>query len=124
MNECRAEEHPTACSIQVRIEFGVRIPASEVQERIDGFLGALRSFLRENGCRLIGHIKGMLAAGESGRLYFSVTSFDDDPRYKGKLDGEISEAELSMNVIVYGVGEAPVEKAARELLKRQVECSE
>ena len=124
MTECRHEEHPTACSIQVGIEFGARIPASEVQERIDGFLGALRSFLRENGCMLIGHIKGMLAAGEGGRLYFSVTSFDDNPQYKGKLDGEISEAELSMNVIVYGIEEEPVEKAVHELLAREVVGSE
>ena len=119
MTEHGVGEHPTACSMQVGLEFGIPMQASEIRARIDEFLAGLRSFLRDNGCKLIGHIKGLLDAGDRGQLYFSVASFDDAPRYKGEIDGEISEAELSINVIVYGVGEESIEGSVREELKGQ-----
>jgi len=113
------EEHPTACSIQVGLEFGARMQAAEIRTRIGVFLSDLTSFLEDNGCRLIGHIKGLLDAGAGGQLFFSVTSFEDNPRYKGEIDGEISEAMLSINVIIYGVGEESVERAIHERLGKQ-----
>ncbi len=119
MTGVEREEHPTACSMQVALEFGTRMEEAGVRTRMDAFLAGLTDFLRDNGCRLIGHIKGLLDAGDSGQLFFSVTSFKESPRYKGGIDGEIAEAELSMNVIVYGVEEELVSRAIHEQLGKQ-----
>ena len=113
------EEHPTACSTQIVLEFENQIQAAEIQKSLDTFLSELSSFLQENGCKLIGHIKGLLDAGERGQLFFSITSFNENPRYKGEIGGEIPEATLSINAIVYGIGEEPVEREIQEQLKRQ-----
>jgi hypothetical protein len=113
------EEHPTACSMQIALEFDNRMRAIEIQTRMDAFLAGLTNFLRDSGCKLIGHIKGLLDAGERGQLFFSITSFDEGARYKGAIDGEIIRAELSINVIVYGVEQEPIEGAVKEQLARQ-----
>jgi hypothetical protein len=113
------EEHPTAYSIQVALEFGARTSASTLRTRIDTLLSELTGFLRDNGCQLIGHIKGLFDAGDGGQLFFSITSFNEGIRYKGDIEGEIPGATLSMNVIVYGVGEEAVERAVHDQLNEQ-----
>jgi len=112
------EEHPTAFSTQVVLEFDNQIQAVEIQKRLNTFLSDLTNFLQESGCRLIGHIKGLFDAGERGQLFFSITSFTENPRYKGEIGGEIPKATLSINVIVYGIGEKPVEQAIQEGLRK------
>lgn len=119
MNGAGREEHPTACSMQVILEFDNQIRAAEIQKSLDFFLTDLTRFLQENGCKLIGHIKGLLDARERGQLFFSITSFNENPRYKGEIGGKIPEATLSINAIVYGIGEEPVEREIQEQLKRQ-----
>jgi len=37
---------------------------AELQKGVDAFLAELTRSLRERGCRLIGHIKGILEAGD------------------------------------------------------------
>ena len=116
-------EHPTACSKQFVLKFGARTPASAVRDRLDAFLSDLMEFLRDNGCQLIGHIKGVLDAGDGGQLFFSITSFDEGVRYKEEIESDMATATLSINVIVYGVGEEAVERAVCELFgKRFPEC--
>jgi hypothetical protein len=114
-----AGEHPTACSMQIAIEYDRQVPAATVSKRLDSFLSDLTNFLRDNGCTLIGHIKGLIDAEESGQLFFSITSFDEPVRYKGEIDGKIGKVELSINVIVYGVEETPIEKAVTKYLSKQ-----
>jgi hypothetical protein len=113
------EEHPTACSTQVVLELDNQIRAAEIQKSLESFLTDLMHFLQENGCKLIGHIKGLLDAGERGQLFFSITSFNENPRYKGEIGGEIPVATLSINAIVYGIGERTVEQAIQECLGRR-----
>lgn len=112
-------EHPTACSTQIVFEFDNQIQSAEIQKNLDLFLTDFLRFIRDNGCRLIGHIKGLFDAGEKGQLFFSITSFSEGPRYKGEIGGEISEATLSMNAIVYGIGEESVEQAIQDYFGRQ-----
>ena len=111
-----AEEHPTTCSMQILIEYDTQVYASTIRNRLDSFLSDLRTFLSDNGCTLIGHIKGLIDAFDNGQLFFSITSFDEAIRYKGELEGKIAKAELSINVIVYGVEETPIEKAVTKYL--------
>jgi len=88
---------------------------TELRAAADAFLSELTGCLREQGCRLIGHIKGVFeAGGEKGELFFSVTSFDQKTRYKGKLTGSLEDIDFALNVIVYGVEAEKIEPLVLE----------
>ena len=118
MSHAGHELHPTVCAREVGLAFEVPLPADELHGRIDAFISALTSSLQAEGCKLIGHIKGILEAEADGHLSFSLTSFREGARYKGSLTGEIARAKLTINVIVYGVEQASVERAVSEALER------
>jgi hypothetical protein len=101
-------EH-TAVSYKKDFNFIIPVDEEILKDRTDKFLSALKSFLIRSGCRLIGHIKGMVESN-GGYLAFSITSFEEEARYKGKISGEIMGATLLLNVIVYGVDEGLIEK--------------
>jgi hypothetical protein len=84
---------------------------------MDAFLSGLTFFLQEEGCPLIGHIKGVIEVKEGGQVYFSITSFGEKIRYRGSLVGKTQNASLTINVIVYGVKREIIEKCVHESLK-------
>ena len=120
MSHAGHELHPTVCAQEVDLAFKVPLPADELHGRIDAFISALTSSLQDDGCKLIGHIKGLLEVEGNKHLFFSVTSFEEKASYKGELYQEISKAKLTINVIVYGVEQATVGRAIREELERHV----
>jgi len=118
MSNAWHEAHPAAYAQEVKLTLAVPLSASELKGRMDAFLSLLTRSLQEDGCKLIGHIKGLLDVGGNGRLFFSLTSFEEKARYKGELTGKIVKARLTINVIVYGVEQRSVEKAVQEGLRR------
>ena len=120
MSRVRHELQPTVCAQEVDLTFEVPLPADELYGRIDAFISALTSSLQDDGCKLIGHIKGLLEVEGNEHLFFSVTSFEEKASYKGELPHEISKAKLTINVIVYGVEQEGVERAVREGLERHI----
>ncbi len=118
MSHVGHELHPTVCAQEVGLAFEVPLLADELHGRIDAFMSALTSSLQDDGCNLIGHIKGLLEVEEDGHLFFSLTSFEGKASYKGELTGEIAGAKLTINVIVYGVGQEGVERAIQDGLRR------
>ena len=93
---------------------------TELRVSFDKFLSELTCALRGEGCRLIGHIKGILEAGERGQLFFSVTSFHGKPVYKGELSGNFTGIDFALNVIVYGVRSEKIEKLVLEGLRKDL----
>jgi len=93
---------------------------TELRAAVDGFLSELTRTLQEAGCVLIGHIKGILEAGGKGHLFFSVTSFEEKARYKGRLTGNFAKVDLSLNVIVYGVGSEGIEQLVLAGLRKHL----
>jgi hypothetical protein len=87
---------------------------------VDAFLSELTRSLSEQGCKLIGHIKGVFEAGRKGQLFLSVTSFDQKTRYKGKLTGSFETIDFALNVIVYGVESQRIEPLVLEGLRRHL----
>jgi hypothetical protein len=120
MSHVGHELHPTVCVQEVGLAFEVPLLADELHGRLDAFVSALTSSLQDDGCKLIGHIKGLLEVEGNEHLFFSVTSFEEKASNKGELLHEISKAKLTINVIVYGVGQESVERAIREGLERHV----
>ncbi len=88
----------------------------ELKASMDIFLNDVTCALQDNGCKLIGHIKGLLDAHKNGHLFFSITSFEEKPQYKGELTGKIEKVKLTINIIVYGVEKKQVESIFSEKL--------
>jgi hypothetical protein len=109
---------PSTYSRKIRLVLSSETPSDELSEKISRILFDIASALRENGCVLIGHIKALLDAGTRGHQFFSITGFGKKPRRKGELMGDILEAELVLNVIVYGVGRKYIEKAVDSTMKK------
>ena len=112
------EVHPTVYAQEAGLKYIVPLSASELLGRIDAFMSGLTCSLQADGCKLIGHIKGLLEVEGNDHLSFSITSFEGKARYKGELTHEIARAKLTINVIVYGVEQESVERAVREGLER------
>lgn len=93
--------------------------SSDRESRLDDFLSSLVNSLRQAGCALIGHIKGALETGEDSQLFFSVTTFQGPPHYKGQLAGISRYGRLTINVIVYGVETSVLTDAVDSGLARQ-----
>jgi hypothetical protein len=110
---------PTACACRWCLSFDDAIPPSDLHSRTALLLSELTGGLEKHGGRLIGHIKGLIDADEKGHLLFSITSFEEGARFKGEMVGGITEAVLTINVIVYGIEEEIVEKMLEEAFARQ-----
>jgi hypothetical protein len=114
------EVHPTVYTQEVNLTLKVPLSASELLGRIDTFMSELTCSLQGDGCKLIGHIKGLLEVEGNDHLFFSITSFEEKARYKGELTHEIARAKLTINVVVYGVEQRSVERAVQEGLERHL----
>jgi hypothetical protein len=104
------DPQPTAYALQSTLSLPGPLSETDLRKGVDAFLAELTRSLREQGCRLIGHIKGILETGDKGHLFFSVTSFEQRTRFKGELTGVPEKMDLTLNVIVYGVGSGDVEQ--------------
>ncbi len=102
-------ENPSVYSEKTTMPFDVKISKAELKTKAESFLLAITIELKDKGCTLIGHIKGQFDAGENGTLFFSVTDFNEVPRFKSDIKGSIIQVDLTINVIVYGVTEGLIE---------------
>ena len=84
----------------------VLAPPLPPEDILGGFLSAFQRSLREGGCTLIGHIKGILEDGESPPLFFSLTGLASGPQFKGGPLRPADRLSLTMTVIIAGVAEA------------------
>jgi hypothetical protein len=73
------------------------------REALRRFLSHYVDALRDGGCTMVGHIKGMFTDGQSPPLFFSVTSLDGEAQFKGGPLKSESPLSLSMTVIIAGI---------------------
>ncbi len=100
---------PAALAVKAPLDLGGMVPGEELKAKISAFLSELARELEQSGCTLIGHIKGLVTSGERGHLMFSITSFQEKVRFKGNIVQATDSAELTLNVIVYGMETTAVE---------------
>ena len=67
---------------------------------------------------MVGHIKGMVEDGGSSPLFFSLTSLDSDPQYKGGPLKPGSASTLSMNIIIAGIGSGDAARILEDAMAR------
>ncbi len=116
------QDHPAVYAREVIFNLAEPRNGSDWESVLTDFLSGLASSLRLAGCSLIGHIKGVLETGEDSRLYFSLTTFQGPPHFKGQLAGDSSHGRLTINVIVYGVDAAILEEIVNEGIETSIHC--
>lgn len=118
---------PVVCARRyaLSVDGAGRLPGDELAAAVRRFLDHLLPSLRARDCRLIGHVKGLVDAGEAGRLHFSVTSFRGEPSVRSALQGPVGDCTLTVNAIVFGGDEeglaAALASARRHLAPWQVQ---
>jgi len=111
---------PAVVAFRAQLSFTSPLGADELRHRLDAAMADLASDLRSAGCTLVGHIKGVLDAGEHGAAFFSVTALDHEPDWRGGLSGPVAGATLTMNVIVYGVEPERIRSDLRDAVSRML----
>ncbi len=76
----------------------------------DDFVGKIReiaenlvTFLKDNGCSQLGHIKFITTTNGEDYLQLSVLDIDKAPKIDGLLRKTFEKIKLTLNVIVFGV---------------------
>jgi hypothetical protein len=113
------EHNPAVYAHEISLTLPEPRAGKEWERGLAGLLSGLAGSLRQVGCPLIGHIKGMLETGEESRIYFSLTTFQGPPRFNGQLVGTSAHGRLLVNVIAYGVEMSVLEDIVHEGLVRQ-----
>lgn len=109
---------PAAYACKEHLTFAEGIPANELKARTDDFFFELTGALKGAGCKLIGHVKGLIYAGDKGHFLFSVTAFEERAHVKGKMTDGIVRAEWTMNVIVYGIEKTIIEEVFQNIFNK------
>lgn len=101
---------PVALSKKWPIHDHMQVKEDDFKSSLVSQLKAIALKLNEAGCSIIGHIKAVIKTNAGGYVLISTTSVDQEPHLKGRLPNEIHHAELTINVIVYGIEKSVVEK--------------
>jgi hypothetical protein len=118
MTTIEHRDHPSVYAREVRLALVEPRTCSDWENKLTNLLTSLASSLRLAGCSLIGHIKGVLETDEDSRLFFSLTTFQGPPHYKGQLAGASSHGHLTINVIVYGIDIVILEGVVNDEMNR------
>jgi hypothetical protein len=94
---------PAVFAARAKVVFAPLAPPDEVRAQVEAFLHELGDALTAAGCTLVGHVKGTLDGAALGRLSFSMTSLRQDGRVSATLTDKLGAAELTLNVIVFGI---------------------
>lgn len=104
-----AGAQPEVAAAEADLLFPGPAGQAEVEATLGAFLARLTAELAGAGCVLVGHIKGVVvagdeeAAGDGDELAFSVTRLHGAPSFTGGLRGAGRAFRLTLNVIVFGV---------------------
>jgi hypothetical protein len=69
----------------------------------------LIEYLKENGCKEIGHIKFISTTDGEDYLQFSVHDISKKPKIQGILRKTFEKIKLTLNIIEFGVGREKID---------------
>jgi hypothetical protein len=96
---------PAVFAARAVLAFDPALHAGALEEALTRFLAALSEGLAAAGCRLVGHIKGVVSAAGRGDLAFHLTALGSTPAVTGGVTGMVAAASLTVTVIAFGVDE-------------------
>jgi hypothetical protein len=87
----------------------------------DDFVGKIKeiaenlvTFLKDNGCSQLGHIKFIFTTNGEDYLQLSVLDIDQAPKIDGILRKTFEKIKLTLNVIVFGVKKEDINRKILE----------
>jgi hypothetical protein len=86
----------------------------KMEEVIDDII----SFLKENGCSKLGHIKFISTTDGEDYLQMSVLDIKEKPKINGILKNTFEKIKLTFNIIEFGVAKELVENKISEEIKK------
>ncbi len=95
-------ENPSVFATEYIIETGPGDSGRDWTETVKAILGDVAQALKQEGCRLIGHIKALAQGATEGHLYASLVSLEQGTSIRGELPAELRQVRLTLNLIVYG----------------------
>ncbi|MDY6796866.1 MAG: hypothetical protein SWK76_16520 [Actinomycetota bacterium] len=91
-------------------EYELSVPAEgELRQALGEAMSHMLKGLRERGCTMMGHIKGILSDASSPPLFLSITIMENNLRFKGGPIGGEDRLPLALNVIVADVDEEVID---------------
>jgi hypothetical protein len=109
---------PAVFAARASLVFEPPAHADLLEDAVIRFLALLSEGLTAAGCTLVGHIKGIVSAGGHGDLAFHATTLRSTPAITGGVAGMLTEATLTVNVIVFGVDEQALPAVVRDAWSR------
>lgn len=104
------------CTVRINWRAAKECSPDQWTGLIESFFTILGQKCEKEGNCLIGHIKGLALFEENNYLKVSLTSSKYPPDIQGEISGAARLVEMTVNIIVYGLERASLEKAARESL--------
>lgn len=92
------------------IVFHRPIPAEQVRFKVQRMVDGIFMDCMSRGARMMGHVKCLIDAQDSGYLICSVTSLGEQARCMDKLTAPFMRMQLTMNIMLYGLDEMIIEE--------------
>lgn len=112
----------TAHAEQVALQFNPPVDSGHLLSQLSEYIQDFTNALRCEQCTLIGHVKAIVRPADENRAVgyalLSATDFNRAPTVRGALAPQVSQAQLTINAIVYGVDKATLARLIHSTLER------
>jgi hypothetical protein len=85
------------------LSFPKAVSKDDFVGKIKEIAGNLVTFLKDNGCSQLGHIKFIATTNGEDYLQLSILDMDQNPKVDGILRKTFEKIKLTLNIIVFGV---------------------
>jgi hypothetical protein len=85
------------------LSFPKAVSKDDFVGKIKEIAGNLVTFLKDNGCSQLGHIKFIATTNGEDYLQLSILDMDQNPKVDGILRKTFEKIKFTLNIIVFGV---------------------
>ena len=109
-----------AYAFQARAYYANPLSSRSVRCMVEGMMTSIALECAKEGATLIGHIKSVTEADGKGFLACSVVEPNGAVQTKGKMDEGITEIEVILNVLLYGLRREKISEIVKWIAKKEL----
>jgi hypothetical protein len=113
----RAADELGKFSIHMMVHMKTPMEPEQAGEFLDRLLVQITEECMRDGADLIGHVKAFLEPKEGGTLGASLVDFSIGTQLSNGLTGPVSDADLTVHVIVHGLWDPDVRHSSMEMIE-------
>jgi hypothetical protein len=114
----RAADELGKFSIHMKVHFAEPIDPEKAGKFLDHLLVQITEECMRDGADLIGHVKAFLEPESGGTLGASLVDFSVGTQLSNGLTGPVSDADLTIHVIVHGLWDPDVRHSSMEMIEK------